>query len=90
MDIFGLFIIAFVTSVGGGTLRHVLVSPPVGWMNNLSYVYTIIGSVIFALIFNKKLRYLHTSFFLFDTIRIGLYTVFGIEKGLELGLNPII
>lgn len=91
MDIFGLFIIAFVTSVGGGTLRDVLIgTTPVGWMNNLSYVYTIIGSVIFALIFNKKLRYLRTSFFLFDTIGIGLYTVFGIEKGLKLGLDPII
>ncbi|TNE69629.1 trimeric intracellular cation channel family protein [bacterium] len=91
MDIFGIFTIAFVTSVGGGTLRDVLIgTTPVGWMNNLIYVYTIMGSVIFALMFNKILSYLRTSFFLFDTIGIGLYTVYGVQKGLSLGLHPVI
>ena len=33
MDPFGVFIIAFVTAVGGGTLRDVLIGrTPVGWL----------------------------------------------------------
>lgn len=43
LDPFGVFIIAFVTAVGGGTLRDILIGrTPVGWMRDLNYVYLII------------------------------------------------
>lgn len=91
MDVFGVFIIAFVTSVGGGTLRDVLIGQtPVTWMENMIYVYVIIAATIFSIVFRKRLDYLKGSLFLFDTIGIGLYTVVGIEKGLAIGLHPII
>ena len=91
MDVFGVFIIAFVTSVGGGTLRDVLIGQtPVTWMENMIYVYVIIAATIFSIIFRKRLDYLRVSLFLFDTIGIGLYTVVGIEKGLAIGLHPIL
>lgn len=90
MDAFGILIIAFVTSVGGGTLRDVLLNEPVGWLTNMTYVYTIIITTIFAVIFKNKLNFFRKSLFLFDTIGIGLYTAVGVEKGISAGLNPII
>ncbi|MGB3606880.1 MAG: trimeric intracellular cation channel family protein [Psychroserpens sp.] len=91
MDAFGVLIIAFVTAVGGGTLRDVMVGvEPVSWMSNMTYVYVIIGSSIFAVLLRNKINYLRRSLFLFDTIGIGLYTVVGIETGMVAGLHPII
>jgi len=91
MDPFGVLIIAFVTSVGGGTLRDIMIGiEPVSWMRNMTFVYVIIGSAIFAVIFRNYLKHLRRSLFLFDTIGIGLYTVVGIETGLVAGLHPII
>lgn len=91
LDVFGLLIIAFVTSVGGGTLRDVMIGQtPVAWMTNMTYVYVIIAATVFTIIFKRKINYLRTSLFLFDTIGIGLYTVVGVEKGLAVGLHPII
>ncbi len=90
LDLFGVFIIAFVTSVGGGTLRDMLIgNTPVAWMKDLTYVSVIFGTVVFAVIFRKRLKHFRKSLFLFDTIGIGLYTMVGIEKGLEAGLLPI-
>jgi len=90
LDLFGVFIIAFVTAVGGGTLRDMLIgNTPVGWMQNSTYVFVILGTVIFAILFRNYLKYFRKSLFLFDTIGIGLYTMVGIEKGLEVGLIPI-
>lgn len=91
LDPFGVFIIAFVTAVGGGTLRDVLIGrTPVGWMMNLEYVYMIIIGFVLAVVFRKKFDKLRTSLFLFDTIGLGVYTLTGLRKGLEIGLHPII
>jgi uncharacterized membrane protein YeiH len=91
MDLFGILIIAFVTAVGGGTLRDILIGQtPVGWMKDMTFAYVILGSAVFAVIVRNKINYLRTSLFLFDTIGIGLYTIIGVEKGLSAGLHPII
>jgi uncharacterized membrane protein YeiH len=91
MDPFGVFVIAFVTSVGGGTLRDVLIGhTPVGWMKDLDYVYVIIAGFFVTLIFRKKLDKLRVSLFLFDTIGLGVFTLIGLEKGIDAGLHPVI
>ncbi|MEX0291153.1 MAG: trimeric intracellular cation channel family protein [Flavobacteriaceae bacterium] len=90
LDVFGVFIIAFVTAVGGGTLRDLLIgNTPVVWMRDTVYVITILITVVLAILFRNQLKYLRTSLFLFDTIGIGLYTLVGIEKGLHAGMLPI-
>ncbi len=91
LDPFGVFIIAFVTSVGGGTLRDILIGrTPVGWMLDLNYFYVIVAGFFLAIIFRKKLDRLRTSLFLFDTIGLGVFTLIGIEKGIGVGLHPVI
>ena len=91
MDAFGILIIAFVTAVGGGTLRDILLGEtPVGWMKDMTFIYVVILSTIFAVAFRSKIDYLRKSLLLFDTIGIGLYTVVGIEKGISADLHPII
>lgn len=91
LDPFGVFIIAFVTAVGGGTVRDVLIGrTPVVWMLNLEYVYMIILGFFISIIFRKKFDKLRTSLFLFDTIGLGVFTLIGLEKGISVGLHPII
>lgn len=90
LDLFGVVIIAFVTSIGGGSLRDLLIgNTPVVWMRDSTYVITILGTVIMAILFVNQLKYFRKSLFLFDTIGLGLFTMIGIEKGLEFGLLPV-
>lgn len=91
LDVFGLFIIAFVTAIGGGTLRDVLIgNTPVVWMQNNTYLIVVLVSVLLAIVFAKQLRYLRKTLFFFDTIGIGLFTMVGVQKGLEANLSPVI
>ena len=91
LDLFGVVIVAFVTAIGGGSLRDMLIGDtPVAWMRESAYTFTILGAVLFAILFQRWLKYLRRSLFLFDTIGIALYTMVGIEKGLEAGLIPFI
>jgi len=90
LDIFGVFIIAFVTALGGGTLRDIIIGQtPVGWLQQPTYLYTVIAAVLFAILFQSRLKFLRKSLFLFDTLGIGLYTMVGVEKGLAADLSPI-
>jgi len=90
LDLFGIFIIAFVTAVGGGTLRDVLLDAPITWMQDLTFFYVIVIAMMLAVIFRKKLSYVRRSLFLFDTIGIALYTIVGVEKGIAAGFSPVI
>ena len=91
MDLFGILIIATVTSVGGGTLRDLLIGKsPVSWLLDSTFVYIIVATTIVGIIFRKQLRYVRRSLFLFDTIGIALYTVTGVEIALLINLDPVI
>lgn len=91
LDAFGVIIIAFVTALGGGTLRDVLIGKtPVSWMENLTYLYIIVLAYFITIFFKRHLEKLRISLFLFDSIGLGVFTIIGIEKGIEFGLHPII
>ncbi|SHI63984.1 trimeric intracellular cation channel family protein [Aquimarina spongiae] len=91
LDPFGIFIIAFVTAIGGGTVRDILIgNTPVSWMQNTLNIYLIGIAATLAIIFRNKLGYLKRSLFLFDTIGLGIFTIIGVETGINAGLEPII
>ena len=88
-DPFGVFIIAFATAVGGGTVRDVLIGRPVFWLVDPIYIYFIIAGTVIAILFRTKLNYLRKTLLLFDTIGLGLFTVIGVEIGLSSGLENV-
>ncbi len=90
-DLFGVFILGFVTAVGGGTLRDMLIgSTPVGWMQNNIYIYIIAAALPVCYIWKKVILRWKKSMFLFDTLGIGLFTILGLQKTLEVGLSPLV
>jgi uncharacterized membrane protein YeiH len=90
-DIFGVIIIAFVTAVGGGMLRDVLINAhPINWIGDLNYLYIIFSAVLFTFLFKSKIAHLSKTMFLFDTIGISVFTLLGLQKGLSYALHPII
>ena len=91
LDWFGALFIGFITAVGGGSIRDVLLgSHPLGWVSDMNYLYVIGFGVVVALMFTRQLAKLRKTLFLFDSIGIGLFTIIGLEKTLALGHPSII
>lgn len=89
LDLFGIFIIAFITAMGGGTLRDVLIGDlPVGWLKNTSYSVVIFISALVAIFFNSIIRNYQKLLLVFDSIGLGFFTLSGIQKGLDFGFQP--
>jgi len=91
MDPFGGAVIAFVTALGGGTIRDVLIgSLPVGWMLNTQYIYVILTAVFLTPLLKKYILRLSRTMFLFDSLGIGLFTILGLQKTIDAGLPPLV
>ncbi len=91
LDLFGAYFTGFITAIGGGTLRDVILGNfPVGWITDLNYIIVITIGVALTFLFKKFIMGLKRTLFLFDTIGIGVFTIIGIEKSLSLNIHPIL
>ncbi len=87
LDLFGATFIGFVTAIGGGTFRDLLLGiHPVSWMQSFDYLFTILAGVVVTLILKGSVMKLKKTLFLFDTIGIGVFTIFGLQKALLMDL----
>ena len=89
LDFFGATVIGFVTAIGGGTLRDILLGDtPVVWMRNTTYFWVIIAAVVVTILFRKQVMSLKRTLFLFDTTGIATFTVIGLKKALVMDIDP--
>lgn len=88
-DWFGAGFTGFVTAIGGGSLRDMLLgSYPLVWIGDINFLYAIFSGVLISLFFFSKLVRLKRTFFLFDTLGISFFTILGVEKAMSLGVRP--
>lgn len=86
---FGVAFTGFVTAIGGGSLRDMLLgSYPLVWIGDINFLYAIIVGLIIAFIFFNGLARLKRTMLLFDMVGIALFTIVGVEKALSLGVRP--
>lgn len=86
---FGVAFTGFVTAIGGGSLRDMLLgSYPLVWIGDINFLYAIIAGIIVAFIFFNGLARLKRTMLIFDMVGIALFTIIGVEKALSLGVKP--
>jgi len=88
-DLLGIFFISFLTAIGGGTLRDIIMNAhPIVWIRDPNYLIVISLGTILAIVCRKwwfgKLR---RPLLLFDTLGVGIYTILGMQKALNAGVN---
>lgn len=83
-DWFGAFVIGFVTAIGGGTLRDLLLDVTPFWLQSSVYLWGTVIAFVIVLCYSKYLVHLNNTIFWFDCIGLGLFVVVGFEKALVL------
>src|ERR1700741_2968072 len=67
LDPFGVLVLSFVTAIGGGTLRDILIGNlPVSWLRNETTAIVIFISAILAMFFSRYLKHFTNTLFVFD------------------------
>lgn len=85
-DWFGGYVVGLATAIGGGTIRDVMLGAIPFWMTNSIYIICTAGALVLAIIFKRAIAKFSNTWFLFDTLGLGLFTVAGIQKTLFAGL----
>ena len=88
LDPFGVLVLSFVTAIGGGTLRDMMIGNlPVSWLQNGTATIVIFSSAIATMFFGGYLKKFKITLFLFDALGLGLFTIIGLEMALELDFS---
>jgi uncharacterized membrane protein YeiH len=91
LDLFGVIIIAFVTAIGGGTIRDLMIGDlPVSWIRNINYTVVILATTVLVIAFRSYIKNFQKTLLVFDSIGLGMFTIFGIQKGIVFDLHPFI
>ncbi|WP_234495642.1 trimeric intracellular cation channel family protein [Vibrio maritimus] len=89
VDIFSLIILGLITSIGGGTMRDLMLDVPVFWSQDLSYVWisisaSLLGFVFFGLL---KKRWINEFYLHIDAFAIALFAIQATNKAWALGFG---
>jgi uncharacterized membrane protein YeiH len=89
MDVVGVFIVAFITAFGGGTLRDILLDKrPLFWVTHQEYVILIFVLALIAAPLLRTLRYIVSErlIIIADALGLGLLSIAGTSQALAAGM----
>ncbi len=86
-DFFGMLFLAFLTAVGGGTARDLIISELVFWTHNPNYLYLILLATLSTFFLNKFYEKNSKLLFLLDTLGVATFVIIGTHKALINGFN---
>lgn len=86
MDVFGVAVIAFVTALGGGTIRDLMLGHfPISWTQHPEYVYLVVGCGLLTTILARFMHRLRLVFLGLDAMGLVAFSLIGCEVALKMG-----
>lgn len=90
-DLFGVLVLAFVTALGGGTLRDLLLDvAPLAWIKDLTLAYIALCAAVVTFILAKFIRIPFRALLYADAVGLAAFTVSGTQASINMGLPCLV
>jgi uncharacterized membrane protein YeiH len=93
MDLVGVYVVAFITAFGGGTLRDVLLDRrPFFWVDHQQYPILILALTLIAAPLMRIAQRIipNLAFVVADAIGLGFFSIVGVALALDSGMSPFV
>jgi len=91
MDVFGVAVIAFVTALGGGTIRDLILGRfPIGWTQHPEYIYLVISAGLLTTVIARYMGRLKRVFLALDAMGLVAFSLIGCSIALEMGYANVV
>lgn len=91
MDVFGVAVIAFVTALGGGTIRDLILGHyPIGWTQHPEYVYLVISAGLLTTVIAPFMHNLKRVFLALDAMGLVAFSLIGCSVALGMHYPTIV
>lgn len=92
MDMFGVAFVAFITALGGGTVRDILLGNfPVSWTQHPPYIFLTVSAGLATMLVAKFMARLKYVFLVLDAMGLIAFTIIGCDVALKLNYElPVV
>ncbi len=87
IDLFGVVVVGFVTAVGGGTLRDIVLDVPVFWIADASYLVAAVAAALLTFLLRDLVTRRALLLLYLDALGVALFAVSAVNKTLALELT---
>jgi len=87
MDLVGATIVGLAASLGGGSLRDVLLGHPVFWLADVTYLICGVVAVALTFLLARRVRLPAGVFVIPDAVGLALFTVVGCQVAVAAGVH---
>jgi len=88
-DIFGILICAFLTALGGGTIRELILGNMLFYFSDYNYVYATIAGTIFSICIYKTFDKINKYMLVVDAVGLATFALIGATRAAEAELGPV-
>ena len=89
-DLFGVIVIALAASLGGGSLRDMLLDRPVFWIADELFLLVAILAAVSVFFLARWLLMPVRTFLILDAIGLALFSIMGTDVALDLGATWLV
>jgi uncharacterized membrane protein YeiH len=91
LDLFGVTVIAIVTSIGGGTLRDLLLDRhPIFWIADPSYLWAVLAGTALTVAYTRLWVATRRALLVADALGLAFFAIGGTQIALQAGKSALI
>ena len=86
-DIFGIFACAFLTGLGGGTIREIILGNTLFYFSDYNYIYAIIAGTVVSIVIYTNFEKISRYMLIVDAVGLTTFALIGAAKAAQAQLG---